>query len=155
MNITPNEIEKYLSLLSNISRRIMKATQGFDILCLQYKIDKKAWSVNDILAHLRSCADVWGGSIEAMLAQDTPTLPYRHPRQWIKKTNYPDLMFQESFQAFRMQRKSLLNVLSNLPFEDWSRAAMIKHREHTVFSETRRMALHEDIHCQQIEEILK
>jgi len=155
MNITPDEIEKYLGLLSNTSRRIMKATQGFDDLRLQYKIDKKAWSVNDILAHLRSCADVWGGSIEAMLAQDTPTLPYRHPRQWITKTNYPDLMFHESFQAFLMQRKSLLNVLNNLPFEDWSRVAMIKHREHTVFSETRRMALHEDIHCQQIEELLK
>ena len=155
MNITPNEIEKYLGLLSNTSRRIMKATQGFDDLRLQYKIDKKAWSVNDILAHLRSCADVWGGSIEAMLAQVTPTLPYRHPRQWITKTDYPDLMFQESFQAFLMQRKSLLNVLNNLPFEDWSRAVMIKHREHTVYSETRRMALHEDIHCQQIEEKLK
>jgi hypothetical protein len=155
MNITPDQIEKYLSLLSNTSGRIMKATQGFDDLRLQHKIDKKAWSVNDILAHLRSCADVWGGSIEAMLAQDKPTLPYRHPRQWIKKTNYPNLLFDESFQAFRMQRKNLLNVLNNLSFEDWSRAAMIKHREHTVFSETRRMALHEDIHCQQIEEILK
>ena len=155
MNITPDEIEKYLGLLSNTSRRIMKATQGFDDLRLQYKIDKKAWSVNDILAHLRSCADVWGGSIEAMLAQVTPTLPYRHPRQWIKKTNYPDLMFQESFQAFLMQRNNLLNVLNNLSIEDWSRAAIIKHREHTVFSETRRMALHEDIHCQQIEELLK
>jgi len=155
MNITPDEIEKYLGLLSNTSRRIMKATQGFDDLRLQYKIDKKAWSVNDILAHLRSCADVWGGSIEAMLAQVTPTLPYRHPRQWIKKTNYPDLMFQESFQAFLMQQNNLLNVLNNLSIEDWSRAAIIKHREHTVFSETRRMALHEDIHCQQIEELLK
>ena len=30
MNITPDEIEKYLGLLSNTSRRIMKATQGFD-----------------------------------------------------------------------------------------------------------------------------
>jgi hypothetical protein len=155
MNITPDEIEKYLGLLSNTSRRIMKATQGFDDVRLQYKIDQKAWSVNDILAHLRSCADVWGGSIEAMLAQDRPTLPYRHPRQWIKKTNYSNLLFDESFQAFRLQRKSLLNVLNNLSFEDWSRAAIIKHREHTVLSETRRMALHEDVHCQQIEELLK
>ena len=155
MNISPDEIEKYLGLLSNTSRRIMKATQGFDDVRLQYRIDKKAWSVNDILAHLRSCADVWGGSIEAMLAQDRPTLPYRHPRQWIKKTNYPNLLFDESFQAFRLQRKNLLNVLNNLSFEDWSRAAMIKHREHTVFSEIRRMALHEDVHCQQIEELLK
>ena len=54
-----------------------------------------------------------------------------------------------------MQRKNLLNVLNNLSFEDWSCAAIIKHREHTVFSETRRMALHEDVHCQQIEELLK
>jgi hypothetical protein len=155
MNITPHEIEKYLGLLSNTSRRLSKATQGFDNVRLQYQIDKKAWSVNDILAHLRSCADVWGGDIEAMLAQNRPTLPYRHPRQWIKKTNYPDLLFHESFQAFRMQRKNLLNVLKNLSYEDWSRAAMIKHRQHTVFSETRRMALHEDVHCRQIEELLE
>ena len=155
MNITPDEIEKYLNLLSDTSRRLTKTTQGFDDVRLQYKIDKKVWSVNDILAHLRSCADVWGGSIEAMLAQDKPTLPYRHPRQWIKKTNYPDLLFYESFQAFRTQRKNLLNVLNNLSFEDWSRAAMIKHREHTVFSQARRMALHEGVHCQQIEELLK
>ena len=155
MNITPDEIERYLSLLSNTSRRLLKATQGFDDLRLQYKIDNKAWSVNDILAHLRSCADVWGGSIEAMLAQDKPTLPYHHPRQWIKKTNYPNLLFDESFQAFRVQRKNLLNVLNNLSFEDWSCSAIIKRREHTVYSQTRRMALHEDIHCQQIEELLK
>ena len=155
MNITPDEIEKYLGLLTNTSRRLIKATQGLDDLRLQYKMDKKIWSVNDILAHLRSCADVWGGSIEAMLAQDRPTLPYQHPRQWIKKTDYPKLIFEESFQAFRMQREKLLNILNNLSFEDWSRAAMIKHREHTVFSETRRMALHEEVHCQQIEELLK
>lgn len=155
MNITPDEIEKYLSLLSDTSRRLTKATQGFNEARLQFKRDEKVWSVNDILAHLRSCADVWGSSIEAMLAEDNPTVPYRHPRQWIKKTNYPDLMFQESFQAFRMQRKNLLKILKSLSFEDWSRAAIIKHREHTVFSQIRRMALHENVHCQQVEEILE
>jgi len=155
MNITPDEIEKYLGLLSNTTRRIMQATQGFEDVRLQEKIDKKAWSVNDILAHLRSCVDVWGGSIAAMLAQDKPTLPYRHPRQWIKRTNYPILLFRESFRAFQKQRKDLLNVLNNLSFEDWSRTAMIKHREHSIYSETRRMALHEESHCQQIEELLK
>jgi len=155
MNISPDEIEKYLSLLSDTSRRLMKATQGFDDARLQYKPDEKIWSVKDILAHLRSCADVWGSSIEAMLAEDNPNVPYRHPRQWIKKTNYPDLTFHESFQAFRLQRKNLLNVLNNLSFEDWSRAAIIKHREHAVFSQARRMALHENVHCQQIEEILE
>jgi len=155
MNITPDEIENYLSLLAATARRLINATQGFDDVRLQYKSDEKAWSANEILAHLRSCADVWGDSIEAMLAEDNPTLPYRHPRQWIKKTNHPNLLFHESFKAFRMQRKKLLKILKSLSFEDWSRAAMIKNREHTVFTQTRRMALHEDIHCQQIEELLE
>ena len=155
MNITPDEIEKYLSLLSATSRCLTKATQGFDEARLKFKPDEKSWSVSDILAHLRSCADVWGESIEAMLAEDNPTLPYRHPRQWIKKMNYPDLLFHESLQAFQMQRKNLLKILKSLSFEDWSRTAMIKNREHTVFSQTRRMALHEDVHCQQIEELLE
>src|SRR5215210_4112396 len=137
MHITPDEIEIYLSLLADTSRRLMRATRGFDDAHLRYKPEEKAWSVNDILAHLRSCADVWGDSIEAMLAEDNPTLPYRHPRQWIKKTNYPDLLFHESFQAFQMQRKKLLKILKSLSSEDWSRAAIIKHREHTVFSQTR------------------
>jgi hypothetical protein len=155
MNITPDEIENYLSLLAATSRRLINATQAFDDVRLQYKSDEKVWSANEILAHLRSCADVWGSSIEAMLEEDNPTLPYRHPRQWIKKTNYPDLLFHESFKAFQMQRKKLLKILKSLSFEDWSRAAMIKNREHTVFTQTRRMALHEDIHCQQIEELLE
>ena len=92
MNITPDEIENYLSLLAATSRRLINATHGSDDVRLQYKSDEKAWSANEILAHLRSCADVWGDSIEAMLAEDNPTLPYRHPRQWIKKHSKHSMM---------------------------------------------------------------
>ena len=38
---------------------------------------------------------------------------------------------------------------------DWSRGAMIKDRRHTVFSQARRMALHEVTHCEQIEGLVK
>jgi hypothetical protein len=33
-----------------------------------------AWSPNEILAHLRACADVWDGGIQAMIERDHPTL---------------------------------------------------------------------------------
>ncbi len=155
MKAIPAEIQKYLKLLEETPRRIESVTKGVEESRLQSRLAKGEWSTNDILAHLRSCADVWGDSIEMMLAKDHPTVPYRHPRQWIKKTDYPELPFHESFQAFKSQRKRLLMALKNLSFEDLSRAAMIKGREHTVFTQARRMATHENKHCGQIEELLK
>ena len=154
MKITASEITTYLQLLTETPRRIAKAVKRFDDARLQFKPDHNAWSVNDILAHLRSCADVWGDSIEAMLTEENPTVPYRHPRQWIKKTDYLQLSFQESFQAFVTQRRKLLKSLKSLSFEDWSRAAIIQGREHTVFTQARRMATHENVHCEQIESLL-
>jgi len=155
MKASPSEIAKYLKLLTETPRRLEKIARDFDEARLQFKPDKTSWSANDNLAHLRSCADVWGDSIEAMLAEAFPRVPYRHPRQWIKKTDYLELPFHESFQAFIVQRRKLLRVLKPLSFEDWSRAAIIKGREHTVFTQVRRMATHENVHCEQIEGLLR
>jgi len=155
MKATSHEIETYLKLLAETPRRIASVSRGIENAQLQRRIEKEPWSVNDILAHLRSCADVWGKTIQEMLIKDNPTLPYVHPRQWIKKTNYPELDFHISLQAFTSQRKGLLKLLKNLALEDWSRTSMIKRREHTVFTQVRRMATHENVHCEQIQEMLK
>jgi hypothetical protein len=122
---------------------------------LHFKPDEKSWSANDILAHLRACADVWGKSIMAMLAEDHPTLRYVSPRSWIRKTDYPELAFHASFQAFTQQRNELLKALKPLTNEDWSRAAMINGREQTVFSYAQRITQHENEHYEQIEALLK
>jgi hypothetical protein len=155
MKATRFEVEEYLNLLVETPRRITQAANRLAETRLQARTKEQPWSANDILAHLRSCADVWGDSMEAMLAEHNPTIPYRHPRQWIKKTDYPQLAFRESFKAFVLQRKKLLRLLKDLSFEDWSRAGIIKGREHTVFTQVRRMALHEQSHCEQIESLLQ
>jgi len=155
MKAAPTEIEIYLRLLAETPRRLTKATKSFDENRLKLRTAKEMWSVNDILAHLRACVDVWGDSIERMLSEENTTVPYRHPRQWIKKTNYRELVFDDSLKTFIIQRKKLLKVLKRLSFEEWSRSAMIKGREHTVFIQVRRMAMHENVHCEQIEELLK
>jgi hypothetical protein len=149
------DIEINLKLLEETPRRLAKITKSVDEMQLQRRTEKQPWSANDIIAHLRSCVDVWGDSIERMLAEENPTVPYRHPRQWIKKTNYLELAFHESFPVFAKQRKKLLKILKSLTFEDWSRAALIKGHEHTVFTQVRRMALHENVHCEQIESLLQ
>ena len=74
-----------------------------------------------MLAHLRACADVWGGHIEAILAEDKPTRQGVNPRTWINKTNYPNQKFQPSLRAFTKQRAELLAVIEPLPAKQFKR----------------------------------
>jgi hypothetical protein len=153
MNPTRPEIQEFLEQLADTPRRLTVASANVDETRLRLKPDPSGWSALDNLAHLRACADVWGASIEAMLADDEPTLPDIHPRKWQKQVKYPKV-FVESLQAFIVQRKKLLEALKPLQFEDWSRGAQIGGRRHTVFTQVRRMAKHEAQHCEQIETIL-
>src|SRR4051795_5263604 len=83
------------------------ATHGLTDAGLHSRPSADAWSANEILAHLRACADVWGGSITAMIERDHPTLRYVSPRTWIRRTQYTDLPFDASLQAFAAQRVTL------------------------------------------------
>jgi DinB superfamily len=151
MKATPAQIEEVLQTLAETPRRIAVATETTAAEQLMYRPDAKSWSANDILAHLRACADVWGETIEAMLQEDEPTLKHISPRTYIRKTCYPELPFQDSFQAFVGQRDDLLQTLGGLEFAGWSRGALIKDRRHTVFTQARRLALHEATHIEQLE----
>jgi len=155
MKATTSEIEKHLKLLEEIPRRIKSVTHELDDAHLQFKTDKKSWSVNDILAHLRSCSDLWTHSIYAMLAEHEPVFSDIDERKWAKVTRYAELPFAESFQAFSFQRENLLRVLKSLPFESWEKSAIIFERKHTVFTQARRMTKHENKHCEQIESLLR
>jgi hypothetical protein len=149
--ITPAEIEKYLAMLAETPVRIAALTAGLDEARLRGSPSKKDWSVVEILAHLRACEAVWTHSIYAMLTEDNPTLPLLDERRWAKAARYADAAFAASFQQFSLRRDELLHVLRQLPEEAWSRSASIAGRTHTVFSQTRRMALHEGEHVTQFE----
>jgi uncharacterized damage-inducible protein DinB len=117
------------------------------------------WSANDVLAHMRSCADVWGNCIAMIIAEDMPTIRAINPRTWIKSTDYFEQEFQPSLQAFAAQRTDLLAVLEPLGPEDWSRAATVtgagKPLVRTVLSYAQWLARHERPHVKQIERIVK
>jgi hypothetical protein len=126
-----------VELLKTTPQRIASATRGLSGE-LNWRPTADSWSVNEILAHLRCCADVWGESIMKILKQDNPTFRYVSPRGWIRKTNYLELEFNASFLAFRTEREDLIKNLRALPREGWSRRANVKAasklREETVLS---------------------
>lgn len=153
--ITPEAIEAHLALLEATPRRIAACTAGVDEARLRAAPGPKAWPAAEILAHLRGCDDVWTHSVYAMLIEAAPALPVLRPRDWAKAARYASLEFHSSFQAFALRRAEFVRVLRGLRPEAWARSAQIGNHTHTVFSQVRRLALHEAEHCGEIEAAVK
>jgi hypothetical protein len=154
----PLTSDQVLTLLAATPSRMGALCANLSPAALQTRPTPEEWSANEVLAHMRACADVWGNCILAMIAEDRPTLRAVNPRTWIKKTDYLALDFRPSLGAFGTQRVELLAVLSPLPYEGWSRAATVtgagKVLERTVMSYARWLATHERPHIKQIERIV-
>ncbi len=148
---SPAEIDSCLTLLAATPERIAAGTIGHDESELTHSPDRKTWSALQILSHLRACDTVWSETIYAMLLLDDPHLPLLHPRDLTRLRQYTTLSFADSLQVFTWQRQELLAVLRPLPLAAWQCAALIGNHRHSVFSQARRIALHESQHCAQIE----
>ena len=157
MSKTGLTIEQVLELLANNPLRIAEFTADMTSAQLQAATNPGEWSVNEVLAHLRSCADMWGNAMEAILTQDKPIIKAINPRTWMEQTNYPEQKFQISFQTFTRQRSDLLVVLEKLPRKSWSRSAIVtgagKPLERTVFFYAHWLATHERTHVKYIRRI--
>src|SRR4029450_10398892 len=111
-------IEQIMTLLTESPGRIAALTAGLAPPQLRAAPNGE-WSANDVLAHLRACADVWGGSIVTMVREDHPTIRAINPRTWIRDTDYLDRAFRPSLRAYTRQRTELLSLLEPLSPQDW------------------------------------
>ncbi len=149
--------EQVLTLLAEASPRLAALTIDLTPAQLRTSPSLNEWSANNVLAHIRSCADVWGKCILTILAEDAPTIRAVNPTTWIKQTNYPELDFQSSLRSFASQRAELLAVLQPLPNEGWLRKATVtgagKVLERTVLFYAQWLARHERTHVKQIERL--
>jgi hypothetical protein len=153
-------IPQVLALLQQTSPHIATITSGLTRDQLHTSPGPDKWSANDVLAHLRACADVWGDCMKLILrhdAQNTPTIRAVNPRTYIKSTDYLNQEFKSSLRAFTKQRKDLLAVLENLPPKSWSRHAIVTGAgsplKHTVLIYATRLAVHERSHLRQFKRI--
>jgi hypothetical protein len=146
-------MEQVLRLLAETPPCLEALTAGLAAAQLQTTPSDDEWSANEVLAHLRACADIWGGCIAAIIAEERSTLRAGNPRTWITQTDYRELDFRLSLRAFATQRAELLAVLEPLPLEGWSRAATVtgagKALERTVLFYARWLAERERPHVRQ------
>jgi hypothetical protein len=148
-------IEVILSRLEGGPARIASITDGLTEAQLHTAPAEGEWSVNDVLAHLRSCNDVWGGYIQRMVAEDVPTIRVISPRTYIRRTDYLTLDFAPSLDAFTKARADLMALLESLSPEAWQRTCIAtgagRPNKRSVHGEGDALARHERPHIRQIE----
>jgi hypothetical protein len=151
-------VEATMAILPATPGRIEAITAGAGAGHLRARPAAEEWSANEILAHLRACADVWGGSITRILDEDHPTIRAINPRRWIESTDYADQHFRRSLAAFTAHRQDLLARLEPRLPAAWSRGATMLGAgaplEVTIHDYAERMAGHERPHITQIQRTL-
>ncbi|MET0144120.1 MAG: DinB family protein [Ilumatobacteraceae bacterium] len=117
------------------------------------------WSANEVLAHLRCCADVWGGCIATIVRGDRPTIRAVNPTTYIHDTDYVDRPFASSLRAFAAQRTDLLAVLESLVPEHWALDATVTGAgaplTRSVHAYAERLSTHERAHWKQLAKIVR
>ncbi|MDX1415359.1 MAG: DinB family protein [Candidatus Promineifilaceae bacterium] len=151
--------KKILTILQETPPRLAELTAGLTAAQLHTAPSDGEWSVNEVLAHLRACSDVWGDKyIATILVEEQPTIRAINPRTWIKKTDYLTQKFHVSLRAFTEQRKRLLAKLELLPPADWLRTNTLvgagRPLQQTLISHADGLARHERAHLKQIARII-
>ena len=147
-----------LAILEENPREIAALTRDLSASRLNKTPVLGVWSINDVLAHVRSVSDARGEFIRTMLATPRPTLRAIDPRALQRRGDYGD-EFAPSFRAFRAQRAGLLRYLKALPRRSWSRTAVITGggppRERTALFYAQWVAGHERAHVRQLHRALR
>jgi hypothetical protein len=108
-------------------------------------------------ADLRACAEVWGHSIERMLAEDHPTIRYVSRVAGSRGRSISSRAFTIPWETSH-RRVTLVKALSELDALEWSRSATFtatQGRESIVLRYARRIADHEWQHIAQIHRTVK
>lgn len=152
------EVSKILKLLEETPTQFAQLTTDLSEVQLHKAPQEGEWSATELLAHLRSCSDMWGKAIQVILTEDEPTIRAVNPTTWIHQTDYPKLDFHPSFQSYRQQRTELLAILHTLTPAQWDRSATVtgagKPLRRTLYFYARWLAKHERTHIKQMKHIV-
>jgi hypothetical protein len=149
------DISECLALLEATPQRLARFARGSSDARLAKAPDPETWSPVEVLAHLRGCDEVWVHTILAMLTEDEPAMPVYDPRRFARAAGFARQPFSTSLQAFALRRAEFVSVLGALAPGQWQRTAKLGNKLFTVFIQARRLALHEVVHCDELDSRLK
>jgi hypothetical protein len=110
-----------------------------------------AWSVTEILCHLRDIEEAYGDRIRLILANDEPALIQVDPERWVDDRQYRRHDAAAALAAFRARRHDTLGLLDRLDAAQWERSGRHPSRGRlTIRKIVHSLAKHDSEHCEQI-----
>ncbi|UFJ43179.1 DinB family protein [Brevibacillus humidisoli] len=150
-NLRPDQI--ILSLQDTMTR-LEKLLRQLPESAWQLSIAPGKWTVAEIVGHLYDTEEVWGGRIEKVCHEEKPDLPGYDPESYVRQRGYKQYNLSEMtelLQAYRQHREKTLALLQG---DVWRRVGVhLEEGEMSVQVLTEILALHEQHHLQQIEQI--
>ena len=150
-SLRPDEI---LEILESTPAGLAAATVGLRAVEKAAAPRAGEWSLVELLAHLRACADVWGGAMTVIAEGEQRGIRAVNPLTSVERTDYRSLPFDASLQAFTRQRQDLLPRLLRLAPAEWERTAVVtgagRPLQRSALFYGRWLAGHERSHRRQI-----
>jgi uncharacterized damage-inducible protein DinB len=110
-----------------------------------------AWSVTEILCHLRDIEEAYGDRIRFVLANEEPALSQIAPERWVEERQYRRHEADAALAAFRARRHDTLALIETLDAGQWERAGRHPSRGRlTIRKIVHSLAKHDSEHCEQI-----
>jgi hypothetical protein len=114
-----------------------------------------AWSVAEVVCHLRDVEEFYLERVRLILGNDEPALPTFDPDRWAEERQYRRQDGAAAVAAFAARRRDTLAALEALRPEQWERAGLHARRGRmSVVRIVHGWAKHDDGHLEQIRRAL-
>ena len=114
-----------------------------------------AWSVTEILCHLRDVEEFYLQRVQTILANRDPVITVFDPERWAVDRQYARCAGRPALEAFTRRRAETLTVLDAIADDDWERGGSHAQRGWmTVRRIVHGWAKHDDEHVDQIRRAL-
>jgi hypothetical protein len=154
---TSENISKILEILTETPKKLEALSKGLTKEQLTQPLGTGERSFTEDLTHLINGEARSSEMIYQALLVKEPFFSDFHPdRDWGKLTRFDLLDFSDLLNYFKIRRKVLLKVLSELKEVEWSRTVREegKKRKESVYWRARTIVMHELDHIQDLEKKL-
>ena len=112
---------------------------------------EEAWSIVEIVCHLRDAEAKVLERVRLMLAQDNPFLAAYDQAELAKQSGYRNQSLEDALESFIQIREEQMGELEALDAAQWARTGMHEEAGKTsIEDQTMHMAAHDVVHLAQI-----
>jgi DinB superfamily len=120
-----------------------------------FRESKEAWTILEVMCHLKDFEVIFIERVEVMLKKITPTFAAFDQNEAVIAHKYSEQTLSEVVQAFSLYRERTLSLFKNLEPQQWQRMGLHPKRGRTSMTDMpENLIFHDSKHIRQVSRIL-